>query len=86
MRWRPQSQRRSQTSPHKTHKPGSGTAAMVYNIMKNDLNPGIRRAVCTQIRTETDACKEHSGIFALISRTNFSRNLRGLPSSSQAQR
>ena len=37
MRWRPQSQWRSQTSPHKTHKPGLSTAAMVYNIMKNDL-------------------------------------------------
>jgi hypothetical protein len=35
---------------------------------------------CTQIRTETDARKEDSVIFVLISRTNFSRNFGVHPS------
>jgi hypothetical protein len=43
---------------------------MFCRAVQRHLNPGIDRAC----RTETDARKEDSVIFVLISRTNFSRN------------
>ena len=43
-------------------------------VSRRRASPARSRASAQLSRTETDAWKEHSVIFVLISRTNFSRN------------